>query len=69
VVSEAIAQGSVQALNYFVAQRYVDALGKIASADNQKLILMPLEAGNVIGSIAGIAEIAKQSFGKDIKGA
>lgn len=65
VVSQAIAQGSVQALNYFVAQRYVDALGQIASADNQKLILMPLEAGNVIGSIAGIAEIAKQTFAKD----
>ncbi len=62
VLSEALAKGNVQALNYFVAQRYIDALGKIASADNQKLILMPLEAGNVIGSLAGISEIAKQSF-------
>ncbi|MFI4937014.1 MAG: SPFH domain-containing protein [Candidatus Berkiellales bacterium] len=62
VVSEAIATGNIQALNYFVAQRYIDALSKIASAENQKLILMPLEAGNVIGSIAGIAEIAKQTF-------
>lgn len=62
VVSEAIAKGDVQAINYFVAQRYVDALGKIASANNQKLILMPLEAGNVIGSLAGISEIAKQTF-------
>lgn len=67
VVSQAIASGSVQALNYFVAQRYVDALGKIASADNQKLILMPLEAGSVIGSIAGISEIAKQCFGTEVK--
>ncbi len=59
VVSQAIAEGNLQAINYFVAQRYIDALGKIASADNQKVILMPLEAGSVIGSIAGIAEIAK----------
>lgn len=66
VVSEAINQGSVQALNYFIAQRYVDALGKIATADNQKLILMPWEASGVIGSLAGIGEIAKQAF-KDNK--
>jgi len=69
VVSSAIAAGDINAINYFVAQRYIDALGKIASADNQKLILMPLEAGNVIGSIAGIGEIAKHAFGvkpKDI---
>lgn len=65
VVSESIQKGSVQALNYFVAQRYVDALGKIGSAENQKVILMPLEAGSVIGSIAGIAEIAKQSLQKN----
>ncbi|MGE3318937.1 MAG: SPFH domain-containing protein [Candidatus Berkiella sp.] len=67
VVSQAISQGDVNAINYFVAQRYVDALGKIASADNQKLILMPLEAGSVIGSIAGIGEIAKQTFGAKAK--
>jgi regulator of protease activity HflC (stomatin/prohibitin superfamily) len=62
LVSEAISKGNVQAINYFVAQKYVEALGKIASADNQKLVLMPLEAGSVIGSVAGIAEIAKQAF-------
>lgn len=65
MVSDAIAKGNVQAINYFVAQQYVEALGKIASADNQKLILMPLEAGSVIGSVAGIAEIAKQTFSKE----
>ncbi|MBS0287588.1 MAG: SPFH/Band 7/PHB domain protein [Proteobacteria bacterium] len=68
VLSESLSKGDVQALNYFIAQRYVDALGKIASAENQKLILMPLEAGSVIGSVAGIAEIAKHSLalkGKD----
>lgn len=63
-VSEAISKGNVQAINYFVAQKYVDALGKLASANNQKVILMPLEASSVIGSIAGISEIAKQTFGK-----
>lgn len=62
MVSLAIKDGNVQAINYFVAQRYVDALGKIASADNQKLILMPWEASNVIGSIAGITQIAQQAF-------
>jgi len=64
VVSQAISQGNIQAVNYFVAQRYVDALSKIASADNQKVILMPLEASSVIGSVAGIGEIAKQAFSK-----
>lgn len=67
VVSGAIAAGDINAINYFVAQRYIDALGKIASADNQKVILMPLEAGNVIGSIAGIGEIAKHAFSTSTK--
>ena len=62
VVSQAIAAGDVQAINYFVAQRYVDALQNIASAENQKLILMPLEASSVIGAVAGIAEIARETF-------
>ena len=68
-VSEAIAKGNVQAINYFVAQKYVSALENIASARNQKVILMPLEASSVIGSIAGISEIAKEAFGKDGGGA
>jgi regulator of protease activity HflC (stomatin/prohibitin superfamily) len=62
VVSEAIAKGNVQALNYFIAQRYVEALQKVASAPNQKLILMPLEAAGVIGAIGGVAELAKQAM-------
>ncbi|MFW2440019.1 MAG: SPFH domain-containing protein [Arenicellales bacterium] len=65
VVSKAISQGDVQALNYFVAQKYVDALKDIASADNEKLVLMPLEAAGVIGAIGGISEIAKKTFGKE----
>jgi regulator of protease activity HflC (stomatin/prohibitin superfamily) len=61
-VSEAIATGSVQAINYFVAQRYVEALTAIASAPNQKVLFMPVEASNVIGAIGGIAEIAREAF-------
>ena len=62
VVSDAIAAGNVQALNYFVAQKYTEALSKLASASNQRVILMPLEAASLIGSIGGIAELAKASF-------
>ena len=65
VVSEAIAGGNVQAINYFVAQNYIDALGKFAESKNQKILFLPLEAASVIGSIAGIAEIAREAFGKD----
>jgi len=64
VVSQAIAKGDVQALNYFVAQKYVEALGLLASADNQKVILMPLEASNVIGALAGITELTREAFSK-----
>ena len=63
MVSRAIAQGDVNAINYFVAQKYTDALQQIASAENQKIIMMPLEASSLIGSLGGIAEIAKSSFG------
>ena len=63
VVSDAIARGDINAVNYFVAQKYVDALQHIGSAPNQKLVLMPLEASSVIGSIAGIAELAKEALG------
>lgn len=62
VVSDAIAGGNVQALNYFVATRYVDALRDIAKAPNQKLVLMPLEAASVIGAIGGIGELAREAF-------
>lgn len=63
-VSVAISEGSMQAINYFVAQKYIEALGQIASSPNQKVILMPLEASSVIGSLAGISEIAKEVFNK-----
>ena len=58
-VSKAIAAGNIQAVNYFVATKYIDALGRIASAQNAKIVLMPLEAGSVIGAIAGIAELVE----------
>jgi regulator of protease activity HflC (stomatin/prohibitin superfamily) len=61
-VSEAISRGSIQAINYFVAQRYIDAIGRLAGAPNQKVILMPLESASMIGSLAGIAEVARESF-------
>jgi hypothetical protein len=52
----------VQAINYFVAQKYVEALHAFADSPNQKLLLMPMEVSSVIGSIAGIAEVAKEAF-------
>ena len=55
----------MQAINYFVAQRYVDALKDIASAPNQKTLILPVEVTGVLGSLAGIAEIAKATFGPD----
>ena len=61
-VSEAIAKGNVQAINYFVAQKYVDALGAFAQSSNQKILFLPLEASSVIGSIGGVAEIAREAF-------
>ncbi|MBP6797735.1 MAG: SPFH/Band 7/PHB domain protein [Luteimonas sp.] len=64
VVSEAIAQGDVQAINYFVAQKYVEAFKELATGPNQKFVLMPMEASGIIGSIAGIAELAKEALGK-----
>ena len=61
MVSEAIAKGDINAINYFVAQKYTEALQAIGTAENQKLVLMPLEASSLIGSIAGIAEVAKKA--------
>jgi regulator of protease activity HflC (stomatin/prohibitin superfamily) len=60
MVSQAISKGDIQAVNYFVAQKYVQALGDIASSNNTKLVMMPLESSQVIGSIAGIGDIVKE---------
>lgn len=64
-VSTAIAHGNIQAINYFVAQRYIEAFGKIATAENQKIILLPMEASSILGSLTGIGEIAKVAFSKE----
>ena len=61
-VSEAIAQGDVQAINYFVAQKYTEALASIGTANNQKIVLMPMEASSLIGSLGGIGAIAREVF-------
>jgi regulator of protease activity HflC (stomatin/prohibitin superfamily) len=63
MVSQAIAAGNVQAINYFVAQKYTEALTAIGSASNSKIVLMPMEAASLIGSLGGIGAIAKEVFG------
>jgi regulator of protease activity HflC (stomatin/prohibitin superfamily) len=62
VVSEAIAKGDVQALNYFVALKYTEAMAKIGSANNSKVVLLPIEAASLIGSLGGIGAIAQEVF-------
>lgn len=68
MVSDAISAGDVQAINYFVANNYVDALKSLASADNQKVLMMPVETSAIIGSLAGLAEITKETFGEHGQG-
>ena len=68
MVSEAIAQGDINAINYFVATKYIESLKSIAMSPNEKLVLMPLEAASVIGALGGISELAKEALGKQ-KGA
>jgi regulator of protease activity HflC (stomatin/prohibitin superfamily) len=63
LVSDAIAKGNVQAINYFVANNYVKALESLAKSPNQKVLMMPLDTSSILGSIGGIAEIAKEAFG------
>ncbi|MEM8740099.1 MAG: SPFH domain-containing protein [Pseudomonadota bacterium] len=67
MVSAAIAKGDVQAVNYFVAQKYTEALASIAAAPNAKTVLMPLEAASVIGAVGGIAELARAAVGPSDK--
>ncbi|HWU52920.1 MAG TPA: SPFH domain-containing protein [Tahibacter sp.] len=61
MVSEAIAKGDVNALNYFVATKYVEAFKAVATSPNQKVLMMPIEATSVLGSLAGIAELARSA--------
>ena len=64
MVSKAIESGDVQAINYFVAQKYVDAIKEMATTQNDKIIFMPLEASSLIGALGGIGELAKSAFAK-----
>jgi regulator of protease activity HflC (stomatin/prohibitin superfamily) len=67
VVSEAVEGGNVQALNYFIAQKYVDAVAAVGTSTNSKLVLMPMETSGLVNTIAGIAEIAKDSLAQVTK--
>lgn len=62
MVSEAIANGNAQAINYFIAQKYVDAVSQFATSPNAKTILFPVEATQLIGTLGGIGEIAKDAL-------
>ena len=64
MVSEAISKGDVAALNYFIADKYIKAFGQLADSPNQKIIMLPIEATSMLGSLAGIGEIAKATFGE-----
>jgi regulator of protease activity HflC (stomatin/prohibitin superfamily) len=68
-VSDAIESGSAQAINYFVAQKYVDAVAEFARSPNAKTILFPVEATQLIGTLGGIAELAKEAAGHQTSGA
>ena len=68
VVSDAIAAGDINAVNYFLGQKYLEALKAVGTADNSKMVLLPMEATNILGSIAGIGEIAKEALASNEKG-
>ena len=63
MLSQALARGDRQAINYFVAQKYVEAFGQFAASPNQKIVFLPLEATALLGSLGGIGEIAREAFG------
>ena len=65
MLSESLAKGDSQAINYFVAQQYVEAFGRFATSPNQKVVFLPMEASALVGSLGGIGEIAKEVFKKD----
>jgi regulator of protease activity HflC (stomatin/prohibitin superfamily) len=62
IVSDAIKTGDLQAVNYFVAQKYTEALADIGKSDSSKLVMMPLEASQLMGSVGGIGELVKNVF-------
>jgi hypothetical protein len=65
MVSQAIETGSAQAINYFIAQKYVDAVGKFAESSNAKTILFPVEATQLIGTLGGIGELAREALNRE----
>src|SRR5882757_3170779 len=68
MVSAAVANGDVASLNYFIAQKYIEAFGKLAQSPNQKTLIIPMEATSVLASLAGIGEIARATFGGGSEG-
>jgi hypothetical protein len=64
IVSEAIASGDIQADNFFIAQKHVEALGSFATGSSKKTLLLPVEATGILSSLAGITEVAREAFGK-----
>ena len=64
MLSQALARGDRQAINYFVAQKYVEAFGQFATSPNQKVVFLPLEVTSLLGSLGGIGEIAREAFGQ-----
>ncbi len=63
MLSTAISEGSPLAVNYFIAEKYLKALEAMATSPNQKTLVLPVEAAGVLGSLAGIAEIAREAYG------
>lgn len=64
MLSQALARGDRQAINYFIAQKYVEAFGRFATSPNQKVVFLPLEATSLLGSLGGIGEIAREAMAK-----
>jgi regulator of protease activity HflC (stomatin/prohibitin superfamily) len=64
MVSEAIGRGDIQAVNYFVALKYIESLKEIGTSTNSKMVFMPLESSGVIGALGGIGELAKEALEK-----
>ena len=66
MVSDAVEAGSVNALNYFLGQKYVDAFAQLATGPNQKFVILPMESAGLLGSIAGIAELTKDAMTQQV---
>ena len=63
MVSDAISQGDLAAANFLVAEKYIDAIKAVATAPNQKVVIVPIEAASLAGTLGGIAELTKSVFG------